>query len=107
MCTLSIICIRPAICLWFRRKQLNEWNSKENYQLICNNKRNTKYKDLHDQLLIYVNLKTAKDSAAVGDGANRAGKSKKADAGKDVAVDELPGDGGDDDNDGSDDDVHI
>ena len=69
---------------------------------------------------IYVNLKTAKDGAAVGDGANRAGKSKKADAGKDVAVDELPGDGdyrdddddgcdgdGDDDNDGDDGDVHI
>ena len=67
---------------------------------------------------IYVNLKTAEDGAAVGDGANRAGKSKKADAGKDVAVDELPGDGddddddggdggGDDDNDGSDGDVHI
>ena len=36
------------------------------------------------------NLKTAEDSAAVGDGANSAGKSKKADAGKDVAVDELP-----------------
>ena len=74
---------------------------------------------MHDQLRIYVNLKTAKDGAAVGDSANRAGKSKKADAGKDVAVDELPGDGGDDgddggcdgdgddDNDGDDGDVHI
>ena len=51
-----------------------------------------------------MNLKTAKDSAAVGDGSNRAGKSKKADAGKDVAVDELPGDGDDDDDDGGDDD---
>ena len=55
---------------------------------------------------IYANLKTAKHGAAVGDSANRAGKSKKADAGKDVAVDELPGDG-DDEDDGSDGDVHI
>ena len=73
---------------------------------------------MHDQLRIYVNLKTAKHGAAVGDGANRAGKSKKADAGKDVAVDELPGDGdyrddddggcnGDGDDDGGDGDVHI
>ena len=59
---------------------------------------------MHDKLLINVNLKTAEDGAAVGDGANCAGKSKKADAGKDVAVDELPGDGDDDDDDGGDDD---
>ena len=35
------------------------------------------------------NLKTAENSAAVGDGANDAGKSQKSDCGKDVAVDEL------------------
>ena len=39
------------------------------------------------------NLKTAENGATVGDGADSAGKSKKANGGKDVAVDELPEDG--------------
>ena len=58
--------------------------------MICNNKRNTKYKDLHDQLRIYANLKTAEDGAAVGDRTNSTRESQKADGWQDVAVDELP-----------------
>ena len=38
------------------------------------------------------NLKTAEDGAAVGDGANGAGKSQESDGGQDVTVDELPAD---------------
>ena len=37
-------------------------------------------------------LKTAEDGAAVGDGANGAGKSQESDGGQDVTVDELPED---------------
>ena len=52
------------------------------------------FKTIIDVVVIMTleNLKTAEDGATVGDGANGAGKSQKADGGKDVAVDELPED---------------
>ena len=70
-------------------KKINERNGNRNTSIARMNKCRTQPHDnQHDKNL--GNLKTAEDSAAVGDGTNGAGKSQKADCGQDVAVDELP-----------------